>query len=262
MKKLNVIVFDVDNTLIKGNLTLFFLKFLIKERFYFFHKSFITLLKGAFLFLWKLPIITKNILQKNGNVYLLDRYLSQAIKNFYDSLFSTLKKLDLLENNLEEKAAKMFSKKFFQKHTYPAGIKRIKQHLENTDTVVVLLSGSPQRLLNVFFASICNQLTQEKVDWQRRFFVKGTVLGPRGENIIPCIGSEKNKMLKSLLKQNGYKDYVVTSIYSDNTFMADLPLLIEAKNGGTLICRKNNLYELLPQKLIQRFVFLPSWGEN
>jgi len=273
----SVVVFDVDNTLVKGNLTLFFLKYLIRERFYFFRRCFVTLVKGAFLLLWRLPNKTKKILKQKGagpfygNVYLLDRYLYKSIKSFYISLSRSLNKLDLLDRQLKDKAKKVFSKNFFKKHLYRTGIEKIEQHLQDTNTIVVLLSGSPQELVDVLFESICKELDKKGVspckgaspcegaNWQNRFFIKGTVLGPRGEDIRPCIGSEKNKMLKVLLENNGYYSYVISKIYSDNTFMADLPLFIESKNGGMLICEKNSLYTALPEGLIKKFVFWPYW---
>jgi hypothetical protein len=41
--------------------------------------------------------------------------------------------------------------------------------------------------------------------------------------------------------------------------MADLPLIIESKNGGTMICKKSYLYKFLPEQLTQMLFFAPAW---
>jgi len=265
MQKPNIIVFDVDNTLIKGNLTLFFLQSLIKERFFFFYRCLFLLLKGAYLTLRQLPAVTKKTLVSSGNIYLLDRNICMALKTFYKTFVSTLKKLDLVGIKLEKKAAEIFYDGFFAKHSYAQGFVKIKEHLVEPNTIVVLLSGSPQELVNVFYDSLCKQLTKEKLDWQGKFFARGTDLSQKtvpNDSVTPCIGSEKNKMLKKLLTANGHPAYTITYIYSDNNFMADLPLLIESQNGGMLISKKTSLYSFLPKSLTKNFIFLPSWNHE
>jgi phosphoserine phosphatase len=259
MNRQNIIVFDVDHTLIKGNLTLFFLKFLIKENFFFLRKCLLALIKGALLILWQLPHTSRKILVKNSDVYKLNYVLVEKLTQFYQVIFKIFQDIDLLEEKLQTKANALFAQDFFEKHTYPEGIAKLKHHLKNPNTVVVLLSGSLQELLNVFFRFICKELTHENIDWKNRFFACGTILGSCPQDITPCIGYEKNRCLKNLLEQNGYHRYSLKFIYSDNNFMTDLPLLLEATNGGALICKKSYLYKFLPKRLACSIVFLPGW---
>lgn len=257
----NVIIFDVDNTLIRGNLTFFFLKHLVKEKFYFFRTCFTLLLQGALLVFRQLPHITSTILLNGGSVLELDVRICQTVKSFYQKLFETLKTLDLLGHKLQRKANHFFTKDFFEKTLYEQGFEKIKHHLGHKNTIIVLLSGSVQELLEPFFQKLCERLDSDRVAWQKRFFIQGTRLGENNE-VQACIGSEKNRLLKKLLRREGYDNYTLQFIYSDNNFMADLPLLIEARHGGALISEKNNLYQKLPKKLLDSLIFLPEWQKK
>jgi len=257
-KKPNVIVFDVDNTLVRGNLTILFLKKLAFENLMFFHACFFFLLRGAFLLMRQLPHMTRTTMLRGGNVYQLDRMLYKAVKKFYTELAQILQRLHITDGELGKRAQKLFSQEFVEKHVYHEGIVKIKEHLRQENTIVVLLSGSIQELLDVFFATVCKQLDNDGVAWTERFFAVGTQLHKNGQ-AYPCIGSEKNKFLKKLLQQKGHEEYALKFVYSDNGFMADLPLLIESTHGGALISKKSNLYDALPKRLLRSFIFLPSW---
>jgi len=257
----NVVVFDIDNTLIRGNITLFFLKLLIKEKFYFFRKCFMLLIKGAILIFHKLPSITKKILLQSGNVYRLDQAICHAVKKFYKQFFIIFAELNLQGEKLQQKARPIFSNNFFKKYLYARGLEKIKHHLNEHNTIIVLLSGSVQELVDSFFEKLCDQLDMQEITWRNRFFARGTYIEENGR-IHLCIGSEKNKILKKLLHEKGYNHYALQFIYSDNSFMADLPLLIEAKHGGALISKKNELYLTLPKKLLRSFIFLPEWRKR
>jgi len=196
----------------------------------------------------------------SGNIYHLDENICRTIKKFYQALFETLKTLDLLGKKLQKKAHSIFSHSFFRTHLYTQGFHKIKHHLRNKNTVVVLLSGSVQELLDPLFEKLCEQLDEENLAWKKRFFIQGTIL--EDNKVQPCVGSGKNRFLKTLLRREGYDHYTLQFIYSDNSFMADLPLLIEAKHGGALISKKNNLYQQLPKKLLASFTFLPEWNRS
>lgn len=266
MKKNKIIVFDVDHTLIRGNLTVFLLRFLIKtqpsilKKISFLKKCLPLLLRGAFLHIWQLPYLSKKILRKDG-FYKSNYILFCLIKMFYQSIFNKLKAFNLLEKKLQEAANQFFSEEFFEKYAYKKGIEKIKHHLCNQNNVVVLLSGGLQEPLNIFFTSLCKKFSEENIDWKNRFFVQGTVLKINTKNVNPCIGHEKNNFLKKLLNENGYKDYEIEFIYSDNKLMTDLPLFIESKRGGAVICEKTTLYQFLPEKLTETFIFLPAWNK-
>ena len=266
MKRINVIVFDVDNTLVKGNLTFFFLMHLAKQNFYCFYKCLGLLAHGALLTLKHLPSITKKTLLKSGNIYQLDQIIYEAIKNFYQKFANTLNKLNVSKNDIKKISQKLFSEQFLKKHVYEQAINKIEHHLNNhnnlTNTIVVLLSGSPQEIISPFLQIICNELRKRDIDWEKRLFALGTKIGITKEDVHPCIGSQKIVMLERLLTQENLTPYTIQFIYSDNGFMADLPLLLEAKNGGGLICRKSRLYQLLPKKLLESLVFLPGWARK
>jgi hypothetical protein len=117
---MRVIIFDVDNTLVKGNLTFFFLKFLVLERIYFFYKCIPLLVSAVILVFRTLPRITR----KTDNLRKLDRSIGRAIADFYKKLFTTFKKLRLTGPQLEKKAKKFFSEDFFKKHLYVEGLKK------------------------------------------------------------------------------------------------------------------------------------------
>jgi len=44
--------------------------------------------------------------------------------------------------------------------------------------------------------------------------------------------------------------------------MADLPLLLTAKNGGALIGHKNHLYKFLPTTVVNSLLFWPRWDKG
>jgi len=259
----SVIVFDVDNTLVKGNLTFFFLAHLAKQNFYSFYKCLGLLAHGALLTLKHLPSIAKKTLLKSGNIYQLDQIIYEAIKNFYQKFANTLNKLNVSKNDIKKISQKLFSEQFFKKHVYKQAIKKIEHHLNNNNnTIIVLLSGSPQEIISPFLQTMRNELSKRNIIWNKRLFALGTKIGSTKSDVHPCIGSQKIIMLKQLLTQEGLTPYTLRFIYSDNGFMADLPLLLEAKNGGGLICRKSRLYQLLPKKLLESLVFLPGWARK
>ncbi|MCK4517595.1 haloacid dehalogenase-like hydrolase [Candidatus Babeliales bacterium] len=258
----SVIVFDVDNTLVKGNLTFFFLAHLAKQNFYSFYKCLGLLAHGALLTLKHLPSIAKKTLLKPGNIHQLDLIIYKAIKNFYQKFFDTLNKLNVSKNDIKKIAQTLFSEQFFKKHVYEQAINKIEHHLNNDSNIVVLLSGSPQEIISPFLQTMCNELNKRNISWKKRLFAIGTQIGEIKNNIHPCIGSQKIIMLKKLLTKKNLTPYTISFIYSDNGFMADLPLLLEAKNGAGLICRKSRLYQLLPKKLLESLVFLPGWARK
>lgn len=252
MEKTPVVVFDVDNTIIKGNLTFFFLKFLAKESLLFLIRLLPILLHAAMLITYQLPQIIKN--KKNLQ---LDQSITNKITLFYKRLAHTLGALGLTNNALEQKAKELFTNDFFKQHLYPEAISKIKEHLQNQEAIVVLLSGSPQQLVKILKTHLLKtHLKQTDIQIERRFFARGTVLWPK---VKACIGSKKLDALTKLLKEENHHEYVLQFIYSDNNYMADLPLLRKSTNGGALICKKHAAYLSLPQKLLKRFIFLPLW---
>lgn len=260
MKKTNkeIIIFDVDDTLIKGNLTFFFVKCLSRESLYLLISCIPIIIRGAILKLSKFPKIISQFFFRERNIYKLDRSICKSIKKFYCNLYKTLCGLGLTGKNLERKASSILTKRFFEENTYSAGLEKLKEHIKNQRDIVVLLSGSPQELLNVFFKNICNDLKNNNISYEGRFFAQGTILRKKAN---PCIGSEKNKFLKRLLYEKGYKNYVVKFIYSDNSYLSDLPIIIESQNGGAVINKKTRLYSSLPKDLIDSIKFLPEWKE-
>ena len=251
MKKASVVVFDVDNTIIRGNLTFFFLKFLAKARFSFFIKLLPTLLRAALLVIYLLP----QLLKQEKSTTKLDRAISQRITIFYKKLAHALKAINLTGPELTKKAHELFTEEFFDKSIYPEAIEKIKEHLQDKKTIVVLLSGSPQELVDILYKYL---QVQTEIESKNRFFARGTRLAPR---VQACIGSKKIIALKRLIKEQGYDEYEIQLTYSDNNFMADLPLIKRSILGGALICKKHAGYLALPKKLLKGFVFLPLWKQ-
>ena len=205
MKRASVVVFDVDNTIIRGNLTFFFIKFLAKR----------------------------------------------------DGIIRALRALWLRGDALTQTAKELLTKELFDKKVYPEAIEKIAHHLRNKQNIVVLLSGSPQELLNILFKHICEKLREKSIKYECRFFARGTQLRPR---LKICVGKRKIRALKRLLKEQKYDDYEILYTYSDNKFMADLALLKKSIHGGVLICQKHAGYLALPKKLLERFTFMPFWN--
>jgi phosphoserine phosphatase len=246
---MRIIIFDVDNTLVKGNLTFFFIKFLALEKIRFFYKCLPIFLHAVILVFRTLP----RIITRTKNLKKLDRSIGYAIADFYKKLFSTFKALKLTGTRLEKKASTFFSDDFFKKHLYVEGLEKIEHHLKNKKNMVVLLSGSPQELLNILFKRICAHLDEKDIPYENRFFARGTTRRQ------PCVGSKKIDALKALLQKAGHNEYVIQFVYSDNNFMADLPLLLASEHGGALISEKHQAYKLLPKRLLKNAVFLPFW---
>lgn len=256
MKKRNVIVFDVDNTIIKGNLTFYFLRFLAKEKIYFFYKCVPVLLSGTFLVMRSLPKLVKKILLCDKNFKELDESIGIAIQSFYEKIFALFEDLKLIGPDLEKKAKTLFTQKFLEKTLYKEAVSRIAHHLKNSNVTVVLLSGSPQEFINVLQDNLRKKFKKMNIDCENRFFARGTKIEKKSE-ILTCVGSSKLKVLKELFQKKG--GYSLQFTYSDNSFMADLPLITKSAHGGALITEKNSLYQALPNKLLKRLVFLPEW---
>jgi hypothetical protein len=92
-------------------------------------------------------------------------------------------------------------------------------------------------LLTVFFEKLREKMFQIGINPENRFLYHGTSFHSDDlrNDLLLCVGSGKIELLHALLRKNGHKKYVVRFVYSDNGYMADLPLFIEAKHGGAVI---------------------------
>jgi len=249
-----VIVFDVDKTLIKNNLTLSFISYLIRLRpAFFFIRLLSTFVSGARMIFFQLPALINRVKSREIDLPQLDKKIILIMKNFYKTLFRSLKSCGLKKRAIAQMAEEHVVRLYSQKMFYDKAIEKLKHHLRNETNIVVLLSTSMDALLQPLFKKLCKQIRSDNIDVSNRFFALGT----SEQNL--CTGSNKNKLLRQLLRRNGHKRYQLQFVYSDNNFMADLPLVVEAKHGGALICKKNSFYEKIEKMINKRLVFMPEW---
>ena len=259
MESKNIIVFDVDNTLIKGNLTFIFLYNLAKQNLWLGKDLAITTLKYLLLSLIKFPKAIPLIFSKKPNFYFLDYKATEYIRRIYNDIFKILRKHKLLNSKLQKTALKILNNDLLDKKLHQESIEKIKHHIKNPHNIIVMLSGSMQEVLNVLFQKIRKQLRAEDINVKDNFLVIGTQFNEETQNIEPCIGSNKIILLKKFLKKLGAENSKIKFVYSDNFMMIDLPLFIESQNGGAIISDKNQLYEKLPEQIKKVLKFLPNW---
>lgn len=261
MKKQNVIVFDVDNTIIKGNITFFFMRKLVWLKPKQLHKMALLLLRGTILTLIHLPRIVKNTFnQPEPNLKILDKEIQYAIGDFHNHLFNLLASLKLEGKVLEQYASTILNDHFWKKVMYKAAFEKLKEHLQKPNTIIVLASGGINELVQVFYKYLCERLAQEDIVWQERFFAVGSVFDSDLQKTVPCVGSNKNLLIEKILKNNGHTcPGIVNFVYSDNKHMADLPLFLNAVDGGVLIQKRAALYNALPANLVRLLIFRPAW---
>jgi phosphoserine phosphatase len=255
MSTKNVIVFDVDDTIIKGNLTLCFLKVLAKERIYFLYKCIPVLLHGIILLSLTLPNLVKRILLSGKNFDDVNKLIETRVKKFLTKVFNLFNSLNLSDKNLEKKAKTIFTKKFFEKNVYAEAVKKIEEHIKD-QKIVILLSGSPQALVNVLYDHLRKILEKKNIRWKNKFIAIGSHID--NKEVHACVSEAKVKALHELFKDD---DYTLQLTYSDNSFMSDLPLMLKSVNGGVVIAKKSSLYQALTKKIQRKLAFLPAWGK-
>jgi len=259
MKEKNIIVFDVDNTLIKGNLTLIFLRNLSKQNWNLGKDLGIEAIKLFLFLLIKFPKAIFLTFSKKPNFYFLSYKATKYIRKIYTDIFRILKNHGFNNSKLQRQAFKILNKDLLEKKLHLESIDKLKHHIKNQHNIIVLLSGSMQEVLNVLFHQIRHQFRKDGINTKENFLVIGTQLNEETQNIEPCIGPNKIMLLKEKLKNLGADNSKIKFVYSDNALMIDLPLFIESQNGGAVISDKNKMYEKLPEKIKNVLKFLPGW---
>lgn len=261
MDAVRVVVFDVDNTIVKGNLIVRFLFALIAQRWQLIFPFFGLLVHGFYLQFWVFPRLVRRVLKKK-DIFAFDRAMQIFTRRFFLHMGFVLKKNKITGAVLRDHAQQIFSREYLQNYIYTQAEQMIFEHLHEENTIVILLSGALQELLDQVFDELCRRIDQAGIEWGNRFFAIGTKLGEKEKLVSPCVGFEKIKQMYALLRAQGYITFELDFVYTDNHHMADLPLLLSSKNGGALIGRKRLAARVLPSRMIKTLHFFPRWEKE
>lgn len=139
MRKL--VLFDVDNTIIKGNLTTHICSQAI-------HASPFNYLTWLSLLFKATRLLHRHFLEQiercllTQNFILLDQTIQNYAGNCYRALFRTLQKANIDQKQLKIHAERFCAPSdFIETHCYPQALETIQTALEQPETEVLFLSG-------------------------------------------------------------------------------------------------------------------------
>jgi phosphoserine phosphatase len=253
-----VVVFDVDNTLVKGHLITHFIRRLL-----FYNPAscfaFIPIVfDGLVICLYFLPKLIRRSLVRQ-DFKLLDRGMRRFSYHLLKRAYAAFAQLNLARPALQRCAKQILFNQHFHKLIHPHAMDSLVFHVKEPDTVVILASGAMRELLDGFLYWLQQHLEQEYGICPKRLFVLGTYKKDDGRSLIACVGSTKQKMVVDFLKKKGIPHKNIARVYTDNGFLADLPLLELAHERSFVVGDYSRLYRFVPSKWIDTITFWPGW---
>lgn len=257
MQKTQLIVFDIDHTLINGNLSKILLKQAIRHKPWLFFKAIPLIIYDFYLKKIKLPALLKKEL-KNNNYQKIDATVQKNFIQLYRKIVTLLHGFHIKNHGLQNVAEQTFTPAFLKEHLFTKGVAKVKAHLKEENTVIVFASGELEEIIQPFLQAFAKMI-KYPLD-KNNFFAVGTEKTTKGFDV--CIGGGKVKRIFACLKTHGFNDLTINTAYSDNDLLKDFPLILAAQHKRIIINIKNNYYDLLPKELIKTFTFLPNWSKK
>lgn len=252
--KPKLIVFDIDHTLINGNLSKILLKQAIKQKPWLFFKAIPLIIYDFYLKKIKLPALLKKEL-KNNNYQKIDTAVQKDFIQLYKKIFTLLHGFHIKKQGLQKVAEQTFTPTFLKEHLFAKGITKVKAHLKEENTIIVFASGELEEIIQPFLQAF-TKMIKYPLD-KNNFFAVGTEKTTKGFDV--CIGSGKVKRIMNCLQQHGFNDLVIDTAYSDNDLLKDFPLILAAHHKRIIINHKNKYYDFMPKEMKKTLTFLPNW---
>ena len=252
------ILFDMDNTLVRGHLVYYFVRSLMVR-----HPSmwlsFIPFcLYALSMRLYLLPRLLNRV-RKTNNLALLDRGMRLYVARLYQHLYAALAAVDLQGQQLDKKIKELVCTKRMLKRFYPKAVSVLKRHVARKNEQVVIISASLEEILVPCVRWLCEnyEISFEKIHVIGTYCKKGLV--------DVCLGSNKVrrlvKTISSTQRNQVYRGgFPFHTLYTDNGFLADLPLLIHCEQP-IVISPSQQLLRLVPEKVRIVLQSYSSWEQ-
>ena len=257
MRKL--VLFDVDHTIVNGNLTGIICQRMFswrdaKQLLYFLYRA-IPLVHGYFPREIDRALIREDYL-------LLDHIVKKYVRSCYNLLFYLLESSDISLFDVAREANFFLSDAaVIKKICYQSALDRILKYAQDPAVDILFVSGGLQIVLDPFVVALQRYVEQQGL-CKARFSAYGTrLIG--GSFLDMCVGSSKVDRVDEHRKNEGLTQEMalgmsVMAIYSDNQYYSDLPLLLLAQEAF-VVGKSDPFSHTLPDKILKSLQFLPEW---
>ncbi|PCI73356.1 hypothetical protein COB28_04520 [Candidatus Dependentiae bacterium] len=257
MRKL--VLFDVDHTVVRGNLTGLVCQRLFSWRdmqqlFYFLYRS-IPLIHGDF------PREINKALM-NEDYVLIDLIVKKYVTSSYNLLFDLLESSNISLSDLMCEAHLFLSDAMIiQKICYRSALDRILLYSQDPEIDILFISGGLQTVLDPFLEALQQYIKQQAL-CKARFFAYGTRF-IAGSFLDLSVGSYKVDRIHEHRNYEGFGEGMplgmsVVAAFSDNQYCSDLPLLLLAEESF-LVGKSVSSASLLSDEIQKSLIFLPEW---
>ncbi len=144
-----IIIFDVDNTLIKGHLIVRFLLYLFRRNLKKTWHFFLLARTAGIVCFSKLPHLMRHSL-KEQNFSLLDRGVRFYVHHLYKSIYKVFDVLNLFGKDLQTAIDDFLQSLSLKDILFEQGVKTLVHHSKEKNIRIVLMSGMIQELLDGF----------------------------------------------------------------------------------------------------------------
>lgn len=255
-----IVLFDVDHTLVRGNLTVYVFADLMFSSWKRFVRGLRFLPYAAKVMYQEVPELVEHALSQ-GDLDLLDRNMQTLFGQFYCRLGALIDDFGVTPADLQARAIHLFDEEFAHNFVYELGLQALQKHLADAATEVVLVSGTAQEILDPFHAVVQRACQRQGLDITR-LKAYGTGLPTSSQPLDLCMGGGKINLLQKYHAAFNQADAPISHVYSDNKYLSDLPLLLLATEKRVVISECYPYYKLLPEELFCTLVFAPEWHEK
>lgn len=255
MSSTPVILFDVDNTIVKKNLLFSFLSTFALL----YPKSALKLgniLTPAFYALRSALSIKQEEFFYHKDLTRLDKQSVLIYEDFFKHFKNCCKKLGLTDNHIAYHTENSVYQYDVKQMLYPEALAHLKTALANPANSIYLLSANLEELIVPFFLLLTQSL-ETTPDQRKRVHYAGSHINEKSDSYDVCVGSRKVITLEKMLV--GVDNPIIMEAYSDNHYFTDLPMLMRAQDQRVIVDEQNALYDELSAILPTSFIFRPRW---
>ena len=178
----------------------------------------------------------------------LDRELQSLCSELYHRLTRLLENYALDTQAMHTIFCKLLNKQSFKERICPTALALLRKHAQDPNTDLYLASASLEPLVSDF---------AEWIDTTYGIQLHAIGTQVTREKIEVCVGNNKKRMIQKYIAQHhGDASIKITHVYTDNQFLADLPLLLCADNRFVLQRHVCTLYSFLPRSVVESLTFI------
>ncbi|MBL4587765.1 hypothetical protein JKY79_00275 [Candidatus Babeliales bacterium] len=252
MRKL--VLFDVDHTVVKGNLTGLICRRMFSWRDIGRLVSFVyratSLVHGRF------PQAVERALI-HQDYCLVDQIVRKHVASCYHLLLDLLESCDVSLSDLSKQAHLFVSDELIIKRIcYKKALDRILMHAQDPEVDILFVSGGLQVVLDPLVIMI-RRYIEKKGLCKARLFGYGTRFLGDGDLDL-CVGSYKVDRVNEHIKYEASGHAAIVSAYSDNRYYSDLPFLLLAEER--FMVEGFDVYaKILPDEIQKSLTFCSRW---